>query len=336
MDVEDQNGQRRLQAVQRLRLLERVGDPALEAVTRVVAYVTGARAAAVHVLDDSHQHRIVATGVAVGSGPLDQTLCRHVATEGRALIISDVTLDERFSSLSFLLGPTPVRFYAAVPLADSEGTVIGTVCAFDPEPRTVTPVQVRRLEDLAKQAQAHIELMALAADLGDAASQDPLTGAVNSVVFRDRLSQALARARRYGREVLVAVMDVDRFKALNDSLGHPAGDQVLREVAACLRSVGRQEDTVGRLGGDEFGLIAEVTTAGATLLLERLDHALSTDTRLRAGVTVTIGTATAHSEDTPDTLIARADRAMYEAKRASNRPDPEPPLIASPLASDPG
>ena len=92
------------------------------------------------------------------------------------------------------------------------GVAVGTLCAFDTEPRELSDEQVSRLEDIAEIARAHLELVKIAGDLGQAATLDPLTGAVNRVIFDDRLAQALARRRRHVTPVLVAVIDLDNFK----------------------------------------------------------------------------------------------------------------------------
>jgi diguanylate cyclase (GGDEF)-like protein/PAS domain S-box-containing protein len=149
---------------------------------------------------------------------------------------------------------------------------------------------------------------------------DALTGLPNRALFADRLRQALARRGR-GAPTAVYFLDVDRFKRINDSLGHSAGDEVLREVAGRLRHVLRPEDTIARFGGDEFTILCE--SVGGVLeavgIADRLQRPLRRP--LRAGgaelrLSASIGVALAEPGDLVDgeRLIEDADAAMYRAK----------------------
>ena len=95
------------------------------------------------------------------------------------------------------------------------------------------------------------------------AHHDPLTGLANRVLLRDRIENALARQRRHGESFALMLIDLDRFKAVNDTLGHAAGDQLLQPVAQRLRSCVREIDTVARLGGDEFAILQVATESRA-------------------------------------------------------------------------
>jgi len=158
------------------------------------------------------------------------------------------------------------------------------------------------------------------AQLAHRALQDPLTGLPNRTLFMDRLGMALDRARRTGSVTGVLFLDVDDFKAINDSLGHAAGDRVLTALAGRLRSVLRPMDTVARFGGDEFTFLFEGLSSPreAVAIAERVRHAavgpISVGER-HEQLTVSIGVATTSEPETaPDELLARADAAMYQAK----------------------
>jgi diguanylate cyclase (GGDEF)-like protein/PAS domain S-box-containing protein len=153
------------------------------------------------------------------------------------------------------------------------------------------------------------------------ASTDALTGVASRAQFLDVAARALALARRYHRELSLLMLDVDRFKSVNDSHGHAAGDATLVTLARICSHGLRDGDVVGRLGGDEFAvLLPETGAALATQVAERLRDAL-----LAAGVEweggrlpleVSFGVATLCAEDTGiDGLVGRADEALYEAKR---------------------
>lgn len=107
-----------------------------------------------------------------------------------------------------------------------------------------------------------LELTHIANALEYASSRDPLTGAVNWLVLADRMAQAFARQRRHDLDVLVAVIDVDKSKHINDTYGHDAGDEVLIAIAQRLSRNTRPEDTIARLGSDEFAVVAEMVPSG--------------------------------------------------------------------------
>ena len=159
--------------------------------------------------------------------------------------------------------------------------------------------------------------------LSELALHDTLTGLPNRALVLDRAAQMLARAARQPDIVAGALfVDVDGFKRVNDELGHAAGDQLLRTVGQRLQSTVRNQDTVGRLGGDEFIVLAECTIQDTTLvqLAERLTENLREPVKLDDGrqifsVTASIGVACGQY-DTPDALLRDADLALYAAKAA--------------------
>ena len=311
---------RRSDAIARLGLLERAGDPGLTALTRVASYVTGARAGAVHVFDEYFQHRIAAVQAPLGEHPREDAMCRLVVSGQQRIHCADASREMRFSYSSFVQGPEPVRFYLSVPIRALDGTVVGTLCAWDTRSLELDDEQLARFEDLAEELSTRLELTRIATALEHASSRDPLTGAVNRLVLSDRMAQAFARQRRQEMNVLVALIDVDKFKAINDTYGHDAGDDVLIAIAQRLVACTRSEDTVARLGGDEFAVIAEMVPSGGMSTPEfigRLEAALA-EPIVFAGaprqVGVSIGAGFAVPGDNVREALARADVAMYEHK----------------------
>jgi diguanylate cyclase (GGDEF)-like protein/PAS domain S-box-containing protein len=154
------------------------------------------------------------------------------------------------------------------------------------------------------------------------ARTDGLTGLPNRILFQDRLQQAIASAARDpGRRVAVLLMDLDNFKEINDTLGHPAGDRVLVQIAQRLAGELRDEDTITRMGGDEFAVLLPALNApaqGATQVAHKLLAALASpvlyeDRELHVGASVGISLHPEHGADAA-TLVARADVAMYASK----------------------
>ncbi|MBK9704703.1 MAG: diguanylate cyclase [Betaproteobacteria bacterium] len=187
---------------------------------------------------------------------------------------------------------------SAAPIHDRRGRVTGAVMVF----RDVS------------------EARALARQMSHLAQHDSLTDLPNRALLKDRLTQAIALAHRRGTKLAVLFLDIDRFKSVNDSLGHDIGDRLLQSVAGRLLSCVRSSDTVSRQGGDEFViLLSEVTDArDAGLGAEKILAALGAPHRIDRHdlqVTASIGVVT-YPDDGADveTLLKHADRAMYRAK----------------------
>lgn len=173
--------------------------------------------------------------------------------------------------------------------------------------------------------------------LYDAAMRDGLTCAYNRRFFEEELSRALTHAARHKLSLALLLLDLDHFKLINDSLGHPAGDAVLREVATRLSDGIRHEDVLCRVGGEEFAVVARSTTAESALVLaDRLRARIAaTPFAYRQNVipvTTSIGIAEfdlARSA-TPDLLLRAADNALYRAKAAGrNRTCLDAPAVSS-------
>ncbi len=158
-------------------------------------------------------------------------------------------------------------------------------------------------------------------DLQKIAFHDPLTGLPNRLVFEDRLAHAVAKADREGRRLALLFIDLDGFKPINDSYGHSAGDQVLRDVGARLRALARQVDTMARVGGDEFLMLLEgrPDEGSAAIVAQRVLRELSAPYDLgerEVSVSCSIGIVFYPEGGAQSKLIAHADAAMYAAKRA--------------------
>ena len=162
------------------------------------------------------------------------------------------------------------------------------------------------------------------AGLAHLAHLDPLTGLGNSRLLRQRLGYEIARHRRHQRQLALIVLDLDGFKAVNDRFGHPAGDDLLREVARHIKRYVRESDTAIRMGGDEFCVLApETGFRDAERLAERLGHAVRSAADGLVGVTASIGYAVFPDEgSTADQLLERADEAELDAKRRSRAERP--------------
>jgi diguanylate cyclase (GGDEF)-like protein len=252
--------------------------------------------------------------LAVDRGEIDE-----VPLEGGTRGVVELPLGNDPPRLLAPLAALGVRRVRVLTLRDSEGLLgllllgIADAGALAPDPAFARQV--------ADQAAIAISNARTAEHNRFLAQRDALTGLANRVVFMDRLEQALSRAHRDGSLVAVLLVDLDRFKAVNDTLGHAAGDRLLRLLGARLEGVLR-EGTLARLGGDEFAVLllapasAESTTAVAQRIQEALTRPFSLDGR-EIFVTGSIGIA-AYPMDGSDagSLLQHADAAMYQAKAA--------------------
>ncbi len=163
----------------------------------------------------------------------------------------------------------------------------------------------------------------LEAKLEQEARTDSLTGIANRRYFLELAGHEFARARRYKAKLSALMLDLDHFKEINDTYGHQVGDLILTKLVQVCRNAMRGEDVIGRLGGEEFGiLLPETTREKAGEVAERLRHAIaSAEVRVEQGppvrFTASVGAATVRDDD-PDimALLGNADQALYAAKDA--------------------
>ncbi|MCA9797693.1 MAG: GGDEF domain-containing protein, partial [Candidatus Eremiobacteraeota bacterium] len=163
-------------------------------------------------------------------------------------------------------------------------------------------------------------LSARSETLEHAALTDPLTGMQNRRYFDDALREYLEEFRRIEKPVGLMILDLDHFKQVNDTHGHDIGDQVLREVANCLRDLTRYHDVVARLGGEEFAVVApNMDVDMLSKLAERIRKAVAglavVTGNVRLKVTTSVGLAVWDGKESAEEFYRRADKLLYQAKR---------------------
>jgi two-component system, cell cycle response regulator len=199
--------------------------------------------------------------------------------------------------------------------------VLGTMVLGARAERAYEGDVVRQLEVVAMQAGDSILRAKLFEQTERLATTDGLTGLTNHRTFQARLDEQLALAQRYGKKLSLVLCDIDHFKSVNDTYGHPAGDVVLKGVARALAQEARETDIAARYGGEEFAIVLpETDTAGAVAIAERIRAkigALVFETEqgpLR--VTMSLGVATFPDDGAKKpVLVERADGCLYHAKR---------------------
>src|SRR5450631_762845 len=231
-----------------------------------------------------------------GTADRDRADDKRIMEQGSTKLNFDETRSRPDGSLLWLRT-------SKLPLSDREGKVIGVIGTYE----DITERKV---------AEDRVEFLAF---------YDALTELPNRALLQDRLSKALASARRRKDKVALLFLDLDRFKDINDSLGHSVGDLLLQEVAERLKKWAREQDTVARVGGDEFVIVLTALKDGAdaAVAAERLMHALSAGfvvqgRSLSISCSLGISVFPEHGADS-ETLIKNADAAMYCAKENEGR-----------------
>jgi diguanylate cyclase (GGDEF)-like protein/PAS domain S-box-containing protein len=242
----------------------------------------------------------------------------HALSSLEPLIVADMASETRFVPSPTLLGHGVVSSVGVV--IDGQDRPFGMLNVHTRRQRSFAEDEVAFLASIATLIAVAVGRHREEQSTRHAALHDPLTGLPNRTLALDRLAHALARRRREGIDVAVIALDLDRFKLVNDALGHAAGDELLLALAPRLTASLRPTDTVARLGGDEFVAICPGLDAAreAAEVAERLADAITRPFVLDGGehfVTVSIGiTLAAAATDTPDSLLRDADAAMYRSK----------------------
>ncbi len=447
----------RVAALYQYQILDTPPDAAFNDLVRLAAQLCATPIAAINLIDAERQWFKARVGFDIAEVPRSLGCCPTVIQQTELVVIPDLAQDVHVASAPVVLGSTPLRFYAGMPLLTADEHVVGTIYVADVVPRQLTQPQSDALRALARQAVALLDLHRLLVTRTEAADQalqasaerfqslvqhssdsmtilnadgtihyqspaitrvlgyhpeelvgmhalalihpqdlpalqrelhaclatpgatlsvayrarhqdgswrylesvgtshldhpaiagivvntrdmtermeaetqlqhlaltDTLTGLPNRAVFCDRLTQAIERARRHADyRYAVLFLDLDRFKVVNDSLGHPLGDDLLRTAARRLAACLRTEDTVARLGGDEFVVLLDGITEvrEAIHVAERIQETLVQPFDLdghAAYVSASIGiTFSTCAQRTADAVLRDADSAMYRAKSA--------------------
>ena len=217
-----------------------------------------------------------------------------------------------------LEGADVIHSGLAVPVR-GEADAIGFVAVYSRSPsHRFEDETIRELEELAKRAGPAIENARRFREARELADLDALTGLHNRRFFHETLGREVARAHRYERKLALIVFDLDDFKAVNDRIGHLAGDAVLAEAAERVRDVVRSADIACRVGGDEFAVILpEASLEDADQLYRRIQHNVSARPVNQGGkLYLSAGVAELRPDDDAVTFFQRADDALYRAKDA--------------------
>jgi diguanylate cyclase (GGDEF)-like protein len=328
----------RLNALRRYAILDTPPEGVFDRITALAAEMLEVPIAVVSLVDTN---RVWYKSV---HGPLRQreferlpSLCGAAIAHFGPYVVENASADPRTQEHPLVAGALRLEFYVGVPLQTYDGHVLGMLSCMDRRPRGVTPRELRFLETLAAIVMDEIELRRSAAqisrlsealaetcsDLERRASFDPLTGVLARSAMLARSAALIERALAGSKGAGVLMLDIDRFKAINDQYGHAIGDRVLKEVAGRMAASCRGGDLLGRVGGEEFlAVFADVNAPEAAAIAERLREMVARAPMTIGGgatlpVSISGGLVTLNGDNASVQLqdaLERADMALYAAK----------------------
>ena len=264
----------------------------------------------------------------------ETAFCRSIPLHGEPSVVLDTIQDQAFAKHALVTGAPHIRFYAAHPVHTQEKALIGSIALIDYAPRTSFDEGDRQmLDDLAALVERELAFRSVNASQLDLQKKnknlrrksliDPLIGTWNRGAIMRILTIEAIRCDKAGLPLSLIVADLDYFKKINDTHGHPAGDTVLVKAASRLRSCIRPQEALGRYGGEEFLIILPGSShLTAMAVAERMRHAIASQPEIIGGTTLnlTISAGVASTDlfpsATTEELISRADVALYAAKDA--------------------
>lgn len=315
-DLPDDEKQR-LEKLRALKLLDSAPEERFDRLTRMARRMFGVDVSVVSLVDENRQWF---KSKAEESNLPDETsrdisFCGHAILGDQVFVVEDALQDERFSDNPLVVSDPNIRFYAGYPLKVNGGSAMGTLCIFDRKPRTFDADELQLLKDLGTMAEQEIAAMQLA-------TLDELTLISNRRGYTDLARHGLNLCRRKQLKAAVVLIDLNKFKPINDQFGHAEGDRALVTFANALRKVFRKSDTCGRIGGDEFAVFMidageQDAEDALARLREELDHYNKTSQRgynieFSAGYVI----AEPDSELGIEDLLRQADERMYLVKKA--------------------
>jgi diguanylate cyclase (GGDEF)-like protein len=320
------NEARRLAAIRRLGLVGTPAEERFDRITRLARTTFRVPVALIDLVDDTSVWAKSAQGLDFVHGDRVTSYCQYGAIHDGVCYIPDSLLDSRVSGLP---AASRFRFYAGQPVL-FDGERVAVLCIVDYVPRALTAEELCALADLAAMVESEFQREAMSATqlelaaeneaLAQRALVDPLTRLWNRGAIAEIADRELETARAASAPLAVILLDIDHFKLVNDTYGHPGGDEVLRRVSERIRQSVRPADAVGRWGGEEFLVVlpgcgaADIHAAAERIRNSVAETAIDLD-GVAVSVTVSLGaTFAAEGEHAVSLLVRTADDGLYAAK----------------------
>ncbi|NOU01073.1 MAG: EAL domain-containing protein [Gallionella sp.] len=327
--------QQRLDALKNLGILDTPEEEVFDEITRLAAAIVDAPIALISLVDETRQWFKSHIGIDVRETPRAISFCQYAIKHTDVFVVEDARLDERFKDNPLVTGEPYIRFYAGMPIVLQGGEAIGTLCVVDHQPKQLNKLQKLALQVLTHNITAELEKRAHVVALNDEiarrkeaevyimqiATHDRLTNLPNRAALHENLKQAIKLAERGNHGVAFLYIDLDRFKGVNDTLGHNVGDVLLTEVCQRMSAGLRDSDSIARMGGDEFAVVLSDVEAlenaqhiAAKIIAAVSEPYIYLQHRINISCSIGIALYPAHGKQV-DELIRHADLAMYQAKK---------------------
>jgi diguanylate cyclase (GGDEF)-like protein len=334
---------RRLAALHATSLFGTGPEEAFDRITRMATKLLQVPTALISLVGSDTQWFKSRCGFVAQTTSREVSFCGHAILTDEPMVVEDALQDPRFADNPIVTGAPHVRFYAGVQLYSVERAKLGTLCIIDSQPRELDPAALDELHDLARMVEEliyHRQLVIASQQLHDQLQQnasrtqlaasagqvefllthDTLTGLANRQALLGAIRDSVADWRRHDSQAAVACLNIDRFKRINDALGHAAGDEVLVAVTRCLQAGLGDKDLLARTGSDEFVLLLNQPGGAADLetQLRRLMDSVSSSVCWAGkdiSITCSLGFARFPQDgEDADTLLSNANTAMRHAK----------------------
>ena len=324
----------RIDSLKKLNILETPLDKNLERVTRLCQNYFKVPIVAISLIDSERQWFKSIQGLDVCETTREVSFCSHTILQDEVFIIADATKDERFSNNPLVTDEPHIRFYAGYPIYSADDRKIGSLCIIDSKPRHLQETDIDALKDFAalvetelnKQKNTYLNAN-LINELNEAKRAmfiDPLTRVWNRRGIEKVIQTASLTARTNNQKFCIAVIDVDDFKKINDTYGHSAGDTVLKRLSSTLVETLRENDAVGRFGGEEFIAIVDIQShEKAKNLLQRVrkkvenkEFKIHDNKSVRFTITIGASFVDLKNDQSLECLFDEADKKLYQGKKS--------------------
>lgn len=300
----------RLLSLHSLGILDTPSEERFDRITRMAKRMFGVEICLISLVDSHRQWFKSRQGLEACETSREISFCGHAINDEAVMIVGDASRDPRFSDNPLVLSDPFIRFYAGCPIRAPNGHRIGTLCLIDKEPRGLSVEDQETLRDLAAMVEDELHV-------ASQSTLDDLTQIANRRGFKMVAKHMLQLCRRTDTDAELLFFDLDGFKALNDTHGHGAGDEILQHFARLLIKCFRTADVISRLGGDEFVVLMAASKESSKTAIVRLKKMAANEScEIRKKLAFSVGAVGFDQErhDSIESMLEDADSRMYQHK----------------------